>query len=204
MAVKRVLLVRHGETDYNLQGRWQGTRDTQLNETGRKQAQALARYLANTRLDAIYSSDLRRAWDTAQAIAAVHKMQVISQPGLREIALGIFEGLTREEILEQHPEAGAGYFGDDWSFVVPQGESKLQHQQRMVATWERLLASAEGETIMLVSHGGSIKRLLIELFADQAARLGRVHNTSVTTVARDGDGWRLVEFAVRPHLPESD
>ena len=204
MAIKRVLLVRHGETDYNRQGRWQGMRDTLLNETGRAQAQALAQHLADTPLDAIYSSDLRRAWDTAQAIAAIQGMQAIKEVGLREIALGIFEGLTREEIIQQYPDVGAAYLGDDLAFVVPGGESRTQHQQRMLQTWQRLLQSAQGETIMLVSHGGSIKRLLLTLFPTEAAQLGHVHNTSVTTLERDDatSDWRLVGLAARPHLPD--
>ncbi|MCU0511734.1 MAG: histidine phosphatase family protein [Anaerolineae bacterium] len=195
----RVFIIRHGETDYNAAGRWQGILQTSLNETGRRQAQALAQHLRTQPLDAIYSSDLIRAYDTAQYLAQGRPLSVISDQRLREINAGVFQGLNREEIQRTYPLEYSQWQKDN-HFIVPQGESRAQMQARMVAAWQEIVTRTPGHSAAMVSHGGSIRYLLLHLFPDELSAGRGIENTSITTLERDGPGWRLAEFAALPHL----
>jgi broad specificity phosphatase PhoE len=200
LAVQRILLIRHGRTDWNVEGRWQGSLPVPLNDEGRAQAQALGAYLRGSGLSAVYTSDLPRAFDTAQAVADALNLQPCADERLREFDLGIFQGLTRDEIIARYPSEWAALRENYWDYVIPGGESRRAMQNRMFNAWQDIAASAEG-TVALVSHGGSIKLLLLRVF-DNAPELQDVHieNTSITTVERNGVGWHLVELAATPHL----
>ena len=143
-----ILLARHGETDWNREGRFQGWADPTLNDAGRAQARALAERLRDVPFDAVYSSDLRRAHETAVIVAEPHAVPVVSDPGLREIDVGSWSGLTRAEIEERFP--GAEHHD---------GETRDEHLDRVVATVERIARAHTGERILLVSHGGSLRAL---------------------------------------------
>ena len=143
-----ILLARHGETDWNRDGRFQGWADPPLNETGRSQARALAVQLADVPFDAVYSSDLRRAHETAVIVADPHGVPVVADPGLREIDVGSWSGLTRAEIEQRFP--GAEHHD---------GESRADHLKRVVATVTRIAHDHSGERILVVSHGGSLRAL---------------------------------------------
>jgi len=143
-----LLLARHGETDWNREGRWQGWADPPLNEAGRAQAQALAEQLRTTPFDAVYSSDLRRAHETAVIVAAPHAVPVVSDPGLREIDVGSWSGLTREEIARRFPGAER-----------PDGETRGEHLARVLHTVERIARAHVGERLLVVSHGGTMRAL---------------------------------------------
>jgi broad specificity phosphatase PhoE len=199
MTIRRVLLVRHGETDYNSNGRWQGHLDVPLNAEGEYQAACLAHHLKNTVLDAIYSSDLSRALETARPIAAGRELSIVPDARLREVNLGRFQGLTRSQIAELYPLEHDRWHHDD-GFIVPGGESRLQLQARMFAVFQELTTTVAGETIMLVTHGGSIRRLLLQLFSPDALIGKGIDNTSITTLEKNDDAWRLVEFAATAHL----
>jgi phosphoserine phosphatase len=144
--VTTLLLARHGETDWNRDGRYQGWADPPLNDTGRTQAEALAGQLAGTPLDAVYSSDLRRAHETAEILAAPHGLQVVLDAGLREIDVGAWSGLTRLEIEHRFP-AGER----------PGGETREQHAERVLAAVERIARLHPGGSILVVSHGGTLR-----------------------------------------------
>jgi probable phosphoglycerate mutase len=146
--VTTILLARHGETDWNSEGRFQGWADPPLNDAGRAQARRLAEQLRDTPFDAVYSSDLRRAHETAQIVAAPHDVPVVTDPGLREIDVGSWSGLTRAEIEERFP--GAEHHD---------GESRADHLARVLATVERIARAHLGERILIVSHGGSLRAL---------------------------------------------
>ena len=143
-----LLLARHGETDWNVEGRWQGWADPPLNETGRAQAGALAEQLRETPFDAVYSSDLRRAHETAEIVAEPHGVPVVADPGLREIDVGSWSGLTRSEIQERFPD------GDR-----PDGETRDQHAARVLAAIERIARANLGRRILVVTHGGTMRAL---------------------------------------------
>lgn len=142
-----VILARHGETDWNAGKRWQGWADPPLNDRGRAQAAALAARLRDTPFDAVYTSDLRRAHETAAIVAAPHGVPVVADPGLREIDVGSWSGLTNAEIEER--------FGGE----RPDGETREQHRARVRAAAERLVTAHPDERILLVSHGGTMRAL---------------------------------------------
>jgi broad specificity phosphatase PhoE len=143
-----LLLARHGETDWNREGRWQGWADAPLNENGRAQARELAEQLRSTPFDAVYSSDLARAHETAEIVAAPHDVPVIADSGLREIDVGSWSGLTRAELAEQFPN------GDR-----PDGETRDQHRERVHAAVERIARANLGRRILIVTHGGTMRAL---------------------------------------------
>lgn len=199
--IERVLLIRHGQTDWNVDGRWQGTLPVGLNEIGRAQAKALAEYLKDHRIGSIYASDLPRAFDTAQAIGDV--VGVTPRPDIRlqEFNLGIFQGLTREEIKERYSKEFRDFEANYWDYVVANGESRRALQNRAYGVFQDIVNQAIGPEVVIVSHGGTIRMLLLRLF-DGAPELNHFHveNTSLTTLLREGDYWKLHELAVVPHL----
>lgn len=142
-----VILVRHGETDWNRDDRWQGWADPPLNELGRQQAAELAERLRHVPFDAVYTSDLERAHQTAEIVAAPHGVPVVADAGLREIDVGSWSGLTKAEIEER--------FGGE----RVDGETRDQHRARVRAAAARLLAAHPNERILLVTHGGTMRAL---------------------------------------------
>lgn len=200
MAVQQVFIVRHGETDYNLSWRWQGHLDIPLNRMGREQAQQVANALAPCGIQAIYSSDLLRALETAQIIAArIGLPQVRTDKRLRELHCGVFQGLTRSEITLTYPlEISHWDHNDD--YVIPTGESRLQVKARVADFWNYLMQHETAERVAIVSHGGSIRWLLNHLF-DKAIIDGyHFVNTSVTMLERVVDTWQLLRAGDASHL----
>jgi broad specificity phosphatase PhoE len=143
-----ILLARHGETEWNRTGRYQGWADPPLNDTGRAQARTLAAHLRSTPFDAVYSSDLRRARETAEIVAAPHGVPVIVEPGLREVNVGAWSGLTRAEVEQRFPGGER-----------PGGETREQHTARVLEAAERIARAHPGRRILVASHGGTMRAL---------------------------------------------
>ena len=152
----RLLLARHGETEWNRSGRFQGHANPPLNDAGRGQAMVLADRLANHGIDAIYSSDLLRASETARAVGHRLGLDVVEDRGLREIDVGSWSGLTRDEIAARFPEGferwTRGEIGHD-------GETREQLTARVVATVERIAHAHAGQEVLVVTHGGAIRAI---------------------------------------------
>ena len=148
MATGALLVVRHGQTDWNLVGRWQGWADPPLNETGRSQARALAAELRDTPFDAVYSSDLARALETAEILAEPHGVPVVVDRDLREIDVGSWSGLTRAEIAERFPDGRR-----------PDGETHEEHSARILTAVTRIARDNPGRRILMVGHGGTIRAI---------------------------------------------
>jgi probable phosphoglycerate mutase len=148
-----VFAVRHGETTWNVEGRIQGTGDSALTDRGVAQARAVARRLAHERLDAIYSSDLGRARDTALHLAAEARLEVRFDAGLRERAYGVLEGKTWGELVASDAES-VRRLREDPEWVIPGGESLAQFHERVLSALERILAQTHGSAIAVVTHGG--------------------------------------------------
>ena len=199
--IERVLLIRHGQTDWNVDGRWQGTIPVGLNDVGRSQARALAMHLAKRQIGSIYSSHLPRALDTAKAIGDTVGVIPQTDERLQEFNLGIFQGLTREEINLHYPDEWNKFEADYWNHSITNGESRRVLQARAHEVFEHIVAHAPGPEVVIVSHGGTIRMLLLRLF-EGAPELKHFHveNTSLTTIERNGDRWQLHELAVVPHL----
>ena len=151
-----ILLARHGETEWNRLGRWQGHADPPLNEQGRRQAAELAERLAGDGIAAIYSSDLARASQTARVVADRLGLDVAEDAGLREIDVGSWSGLTRAEVEQRFPEGYARWLGGE---IGHDGETREQLTRRVVGTVERIAAAHPEGTVLVVTHGGAIRAL---------------------------------------------
>ena len=156
----RLILARHGETVWNTSHRFQGTVDVPLSERGHAQAAALAERLAGEPLQAIYASNLRRAWDTAAAIAIRHGLAVSTEPRLQEIGFGHWEGLTYEEIQQRDPHTLARWLQDPMQAAPAGGEDMAAFVARVQALLDELRARAEADVVLLVAHGGPLQVLL--------------------------------------------
>lgn len=205
MTITRVLLIRHGETDWNATGRWQGRAPVPLNAVGMAQAERLGLYLASNgfRIDALYSSDLKRAMQTAEAITAPLRLDIHPEPRLREIDLGDWQGLTRDEVNAWDGERYTVYVADRQANPIPNGKSWDQVKTRVRGIFDDLAARHPAQTIALISHGGTIARLLDSLFGP--IERPSLSNTSMTELeqAAPGAPWELVRVAWSPHLADA-
>jgi broad specificity phosphatase PhoE len=177
-----ILLVRHGETDWNRQNRVQGHTDTPLNALGLEQAADLAALLDGEALDRVYSSDLARARDTARAVAEGRGLEVIAHPGLRERHFGTWEGLFDHEVLERFPEAATGPWGD--------GETTEEMNERVLAAVREIAARHPGERVLAVSHGGPLRAVLRHCAVDG---VDRIANCQVVRIAVEDGNLRAVD-----------
>jgi len=153
-----ILLVRHGETDWNRENRFQGRADPPLNQTGRAQAVDLSVTLAAEPLAAFYSSPLRRALETAEIVAAAHGQAAVTIDALREVDVGSWEGLTRTEVEERYPEQFARWLDHEQGYE--DGESYEQLTGRVIPALFALAETHPGERILVVTHGGPIRAAL--------------------------------------------
>ncbi len=197
-----VIMVRHGETLWNIEGRRQGHLDSGLTEKGRAQAEALSERFRPDSCTAIYSSDLGRALDTARIIAAKTGHPVIADERLRERNLGIFQGLDGDEIrarypveYEQHRKGGADH-------AVPSGESFQQQTERNLQCLEELARRHTGEVIMVVAHGGVLSALFRHTLAIplDAPRRFSFKNASVNLFSFQDGVWGLETWGDITHL----
>ncbi|MEC5388014.1 histidine phosphatase family protein [Uliginosibacterium sp. H3] len=201
----RICLVRHGETDWNVARRLQGHEDMPLNANGRAQAAALAAALAGTRFDAIYSSDLSRAFDTAEAVATRLGMPITRLPAARERNFGVFQGLTRQEAEQRFPEMQARVARREPDFVPPQGESLRQCFERVAAMLGELADRHAGQTLLLVAHGGVLdaaRRFVTGMPLDQP-RDFELGNAALNWLARTEGIWHLDVWDDQTHLSGS-
>lgn len=150
-----LILARHGETDWNRDGRFQGHADPPLNARGREQARELADLLADEPVEAIYSSDLRRAHETARIVAERTGLEVVVDPQLRERDVGHWSGLTAAEIEEQFPDQIRLWREG----AVSVGESRESLAERVVAAAHRIAAAHPDGLVLVVTHGGALRML---------------------------------------------
>ncbi len=201
----RLIAVRHGETAWNVETRIQGQRDIGLNDKGRWQAQRVAQALAEDAIDAVYSSDLVRAYATAEAIAAAQTgtvLQVQAHTGLRERAFGTFEGHTYAAIEAQWPDASRLWRIRDPDFAPAGGESPLAVMARVAQTVNEIAARHLGQQILLVAHGG-VMDMLYRLATQQsvsAPRSWELGNTAINRLLWTPEGLTLVGWSDTRHL----
>jgi broad specificity phosphatase PhoE len=157
--VLHLILVRHGETEWNVQRRYQGQTDVPLSAVGRRQAELLAEGIAGQKVNRIYSSDLERSMQTANAISEKTSLSVILESRLREMNFGVLEGLTFDEGQAKYPEMIAAWL-EDYN-QPPQGGEKLdEFTARIVSLLDDLKQNHNNEVVLLVAHGGSLGELL--------------------------------------------
>ncbi|GAB5490206.1 MAG: histidine phosphatase family protein [Phototrophicaceae bacterium] len=200
MSVKRVVFIRPGETEWNKISRWQGIVAIPLNMHGITQAKRLAQFVRNIGLDVIYSSDLRRAKDTAAVLSEYTQVPFHYDERLRERDMGLWQGLTTNEIQDWYKVPYQELLADPHNVSVPKGESRAQVSARVNACFQDVVAK-EGETIGIISHTTAIRTLLAELVPDSDPYNILFHNMSVTTIARDDNGtWSITQLDDMTHL----
>ncbi len=204
MPITTVHLIRHGQTDWNVSGRWQGQLPTSLNEHGHTQAQHLAEYVRAWPLANLYTSDLPRALETAQAVAKLTGAPLHSDVRWREIGLGELEGLTIEQIEPQYPGMLKDYHDQFFEFVPPHGESRRAVQTRALIALNSAVETHAGSTFAVVSHGVTLRVVLMGLLPAQAEHLryAEIGNASITTLHHDGATWSLDQLSYVGHLDE--
>jgi broad specificity phosphatase PhoE len=154
-----LLLVRHGETDWNVQRRYQGKKDVPLNDAGRRQAALVAPRLARYTIDAAYASDLSRAWETAAIIGQALSIEVKPEPRLHEIGFGVIEGLTFDQAQARYPGVIPAWVSGE-NVTPAGGESRHDFAVRVEAFLDELKQAHRNETVLLVAHGGPIRQIL--------------------------------------------
>lgn len=201
----RLVVVRHGETAWNVDQRIQGQLDIGLNERGRWQAARVAAALAGEGLEAVYSSDLARAADTAAAIAQAAGLPVVHDRGLRERAFGRFEGATFQEIAERWPDDAARWRRREPGFGPGGGEALADFYERCVGAALRLAAGHPGQTVALVAHGGVLDCLYraATRVALDAPRTWQLGNAAINRLLHAEGGFVLVGWNDSAHLEEA-
>lgn len=156
----RIILVRHGETDWNAEKRYLGHSDIELSKTGIRQAEFVAERLALEQVHAVYSSDLKRAVVTAQYIANKHNLPVYTHNGFREINFGRWEGATYKQIMADQPKILTAIYQGHSEVSMPEGESFQTVQKRAIDALQECLCRHMGQTTVIVSHGGTLAAIL--------------------------------------------
>ena len=203
MDATRLIVVRHGETAWNVDTRIQGHLDIPLNATGLWQARQLGDALAGEAISAIYTSDLLRARKTAQAVADATGAALVDEPGLRERAFGSFQGRTFAEVETEHPEQARRWRQRDPDYAPDGGESLRVLRERVVDTTHRLAARHPGELVLLVTHGGVLDVLYRAATRQdiQAPRTWQLGNAAINRLLwTHGHGLSLVGWADTQHL----
>ncbi|XP_021714255.1 phosphoglycerate mutase-like protein 4 isoform X1 [Chenopodium quinoa] len=202
-----IIVVRHGETDWNVIGKMQGQLDVELNEIGRQQAVAVAERLSKEpNISAIYSSDLKRALVTAEAIASrCGGLEVIRKKGLRERHVGDLQGHVYQDIAKLNPKAYEAFKSHRSDQEIPGGgESRDQLYNRCTSLVQRIGENHRGQRVIVVSHGGAI-RTLFNRAAAKGKHPEKISNTSIGIIQlSDGDMWSIKSWNDASHLKQSE
>jgi 2,3-bisphosphoglycerate-dependent phosphoglycerate mutase len=199
-----LILLRHGETDWNRELRFQGHVDVGLNAIGLEQARRLAGRLAGERADRIYASDLTRAQQTAQPVARQLGMDSITDRALREQSFGEVDGMRVQDIQQQHPEVWAAWLLFHEDYAMPGGESTRQFHARVMDAVNRLVAAHRGETLVVVTHGGVLDMIYrtARSLGLSGPRQSDIPNAGLNRV-RVGDGTvEILSWADTAHLAD--
>jgi broad specificity phosphatase PhoE len=204
MNVRRIIFFRPGETDWNAAGRWQGWVASPLNEHGRAQTAALAKYVRHIGMTALYTSDLRRAMQTAAMLAQPLGFEPVPDARLRERNIGAWQGLTLDEMESWYPDEYAAMLADVDGYRVPGGESREDVRARVMDALNDILARDGHEVVGILSHTTAIKIMLAALVPSYDPLYVELDNTSVTTIhLRDGH-WTIAAVNDRMHLEGLD
>ena len=194
---RRLIIMRHGQTDWNVENRFQGHTDIPLNAVGRAQVARAASILGTQDIDHIIASDLQRAFDTAAAVAAVKKLKVVADPQLRETHCGSWEGRTGPDIEATDGVNLARWFAGEDIPAGGDGERRSDVVARMINAIDAGLSQcATGRTLLVVTHGGAARGAigaLLGLATSDWVAIGGLANASWSIVEERNARWRLVE-----------
>jgi len=201
MKETEIILIRHGETEWNSQKRMQGHSNSDLSSVGQAQIQALGQWMKNVPFDLIYSSDSLRAKQTAEAITQFSGHELQFDQRLREKNLGVFEGLTSEEARERHPEVFRLFKTAGSTYVIDEGESTQQLQDRALEIIDEIRIKHLEERVLLVTHGGFIRVVMkhsLGLSLETPTRF-LIRNTGVFRLVWE-DKWIVSQMGGVSHL----
>jgi len=201
MKETEIILIRHGETKWNSQQRMQGHSNSDLSSVGQAQIQALGQWMKNVPFDHIYSSDSQRAKQTAEAISQFSEHELKIDLRLREKNLGVFEGLTSEEARERHPEVFRLFKTAGSKYVIDEGESTQQLQDRALEIVNEIRIKHPEERVLLVTHGGFIRVVMkhsLGLSLETPTRF-LIRNTGVFRLVWE-DKWLVSQMGGVSHL----
>lgn len=189
-----IIIIRHGETEWNKTGRFQGHSDVPLSEEGRAQAEALGKNLVVDHVDAIYASDLTRAMETAAPLAERFGLPVIPDPQLRELNFGAWEGRNFNDVNAENPDAMKNFYNDPEQANIPDSENFTDFQRRVAGRVREITAQERGKRIVIVSHGASIRILLADLLSMPIRSIWHLSqlNTAVNKIRFEDDGFAIV------------
>jgi broad specificity phosphatase PhoE len=199
-----IILVRHGATDWNIQGRCQGSTDRELSEMGVRQAQAVAASMSGLKITAIYSSGLRRARRTAQLISQPHGLQVRIEDDVRELDHGALEGLTFTEIKEKYPDFIQRWRTEPAELQVPGGERLSDVQRRALAGLQRIAGQhQESDSLIVVSHNFPILGIICHITGTHLNnyRDFRLEPCGHTRLHWDTQAWRITHINDKIYQP---
>lgn len=182
----KVILVRHGQTQWNLDMKYQGHCDIELTQKGIEQAMLAAQRLASEDVSAVYASDLSRALKTAQCIGEKHDLPVTAIPELREINFGEWEGLTFESINSKTKDSRSKLFTHPDEIVIPGGETFREVKERAMNAITKLVAQHPDQTIVVVSHGATIRTILCAVL--------NIHLNYLWKVKQDNTAINMLEY----------
>lgn len=197
-----ILLIRHGETDWNLQGKVQGFSDIELNIKGIKQAQALADYLKNQKIDRVYSSPLKRALITAKNIADKHNIQVEIKNELMELNQGDLEGISLLKLQDKYSELLKQWYLDASLVTMPNGEGLKDLQNRVWRVIEEISKLNLDNRIVVVSHNFTIMSIICRVLELDLKNFKRLRHdvAAISKIEFDGKGYRLTGLNDRHNL----
>jgi broad specificity phosphatase PhoE len=185
----RLILIRHGQTTCNLEDVWHGWDDCELTEEGRRQAAAVAARLAGEHIAAVYTSDLRRAWQTARVVSERHGLEPVVDAGLRERHSGEFEGMRVEDVTAAHPTVWEERNADYWGWRPPGGETFTEVWRRVSGVLDRLKQTHDGQTVVMVTHMCPVRLLTVHLtgISIEDTYRQQLPSTGVSIFSLDGD-----------------
>jgi probable phosphoglycerate mutase len=200
----RLILIRHGETDWNRERRFQGHADIGLNANGQEQARRLAMRLAGESFDALHSSDLRRARDSVQALADGLGLPLRLDAGLREQSFGVMEGLLPQQVAERWPEVWQQWSLHDADWAPPGGESAHQFHARVLAAVNRIAAAHRGQQVLVATHGGVLDMLWRDVHGLplHGARDCHIPNCGINRLQLDDARLTILQWADDAHMAD--
>ena len=202
----KLYLIRHGQTLWNKISKYQGHSDIALSDTGIAQAQKLGHYLfeKGIKLQAVYASDLSRAYDTAKLIAEPYNLPISTNSELREMNFGVWEGLTFKEIKNQYSDLAEIWLTAPETLEIPKGESFAKVKERAINTLYGILKNHANENIAVVSHGGTLRTIICSLLDMPLSKMWqfKLDNTALTIFNIYNDKPILSLFNFTAHLDE--
>lgn len=198
----KIYLIRHGETKWNREQRSQGYNDIELSDVGRLQAHALVKRLKNEDIDMVFSSSLKRAYETASLIAKDKGINVVKYKEFMEVGMGKWEGLTWNEIKERYPDVSSLWRQSPHLAKIPDAESLIKVRERSMGKLMEIINENTDKNILIASHGITIKTMICAIMGIDISNIHKIKqdNTAVNIFKYDKNGFEILLLNDAHHL----